>query len=284
MIAADSPDGLAAAVESALAQDYPDVQVVVAAAGFDAAAGPLAHLAIVPRVVVEQVAGAASIGMLLNRGLRRCTGNVSGFLVPPDRLQAHHLDRLVAVMLAGNAAAAHGDRVLVDGGGVLAPDLVPGNPATGSFSLSTLVLPVATAIAVGEFDEKADAAVALWLDRLARRGGVLHVPTVTVEAAARPRAPRCSTPLSRSSGSGRSISTASWWRSTRRRPRSTGACRTSSSGSRSAARRHERTGVRAPRPVGRGRELPVRSLHARPDRERDAGRASRSTEGPGGSK
>ena len=58
---------------------------------------------------------------------------------------------------------------------MLAPDLVPGNPATGSFSLSTLVLPVATAIAVGEFDEKAEAAVALWLDR-SRGGGVAARP------------------------------------------------------------------------------------------------------------
>ena len=245
VIAATSPDGLAAAVESALAQDYPDVQVVVAAAGFDAAAGPLAHLASVPRLVVEQVAGAASIGMLLNRGLRRCTGNVLGFLVPPDRLQAHHLDRLVAVMLAGNAAAAHGDRCPRRRGRRARARPRSREPRDGGASRSRpSCCPSRTAIAVGEFDEKADAAVALWLDRLARRGGVLHVPTVTVEARGAPaRAPRCSTPRSRSSGSGRSTSTARWWRSTRRRPRSTGACRTSSSGSRSAARRHERAGT-----------------------------------------
>jgi SAM-dependent methyltransferase len=181
-VPAASAAGLRAAVESALSQDYPDVEVVVASALPEAAvAAEIGHLS-TPRLLVERAPAGATEAALLNLALRRCTGNLLGFLVPPDRLQCHHLDRLVAGLLAAGSDCAHGDRVLLDGSGVLAPDLVPGNPATAAFSLSTLVLRSAVALELGPFDVSSDVAVPAWLGRLAKGFSIVHVPTVTVEA------------------------------------------------------------------------------------------------------
>jgi hypothetical protein len=184
VIPAASAGGLRQAVESALSQDYPDVEVVVATALDDVAlADALGHLRGIGRLRLERVAAPAPAAALLNAGLRGSTGNLLGFLLPPDRLQVHHLDRVVAGLLAAGADAAHGDRMLLDGSGVLAPDLVPGNPKTALFSLSTLVIRSAVALELGPFDVASDVAAPRWLEALARRFQVLHVPIVTVESA-----------------------------------------------------------------------------------------------------
>ena len=60
---------------------------------------------------------------------------------------------------------------------MLAPDLVPGNPAAAAFSLSTLVVHERdVALELGPFDAASDVAVALWLEKLARRVRVAARP------------------------------------------------------------------------------------------------------------
>jgi SAM-dependent methyltransferase len=184
VVPAPTAEGLRAAVESALSQDYPDVEVVVAtSAAADDVGAALSHLSGVARLRVVSEPAARTVAALMNAGMRASMGNVLGFVVPPDRLQCHHLDRIVAGLLASGADAAHGDRLLLDGGGVLAPDLAPGSPAAAAFSASTLVMRSAAALALGPLDAASDVAVPTWLDALAKRHRVFHVPSVTVESA-----------------------------------------------------------------------------------------------------
>jgi hypothetical protein len=157
----------------------------------EAVAAELGHLRDVARLAVVRVAGAPDLATLLNEGLRACRSNLVGFAIPPERLEGQHLDKVVAGLLAAGADAAHGDRLLLDGRGVMAPDLVPGIPATSAFSLSTLVMRIETAHDTGAFDGS-DVGIARWLGRLAERFQVVHVPVVTVEA---PSAPHGGAPV-----------------------------------------------------------------------------------------
>jgi SAM-dependent methyltransferase len=189
VVPAASTSGLRAAVESVVAQDYPDVEAVVATGlGTAETTAELGHLSGIARVRLVQVPGRPALPALLNEGLRACRSNLVGFAVPPDRLEGQHLDRLVAGLLASGADGAHGDRVLLDGSGVLAPDLAAGDPSTSTFSPSTLILRIEAAHDAGAFDVQAapGLAVARWLGELAARFHVVHVPVATVETGARP--------------------------------------------------------------------------------------------------
>ncbi len=186
-VVAQGIEGLRTTVESALTQDYPDVHVVVVSTLDDAALEwALGDLRQIERLVILRAPHGTSPVDMLATGFVNCRGNVIGAVVAGDRLECHHVDRLVASLLASGADAVHGDRMLLDGSGVVGPDLVPGNPVSSAFSLSTMLFHSATLLRMGAPEPNTDEPIKRWLTRLVATQRVVHVPVVTVDS---PHAP-----------------------------------------------------------------------------------------------
>jgi hypothetical protein len=140
VIPAPDTRGLRDAVESALAQDYPHVEPVVAtcapAEAVDAVLAPFRGIERLRVVVVDERVDDVR---LLQEGFGVARGTLIGFILPGDRLMAQHVDRLASEIYASGAGAVYGNAVLLDGSGMLVPKLSPGNPGGGAFPLSCLL-------------------------------------------------------------------------------------------------------------------------------------------------
>ena len=129
----DDPSLCRIAADSALTQDYPDVEVIVSSSSSaEALRGAFDGLFMGDRLRLIPQAPDSSLGVLLNRGCMEGRGDVIAFLLEGDRYQTHHLDRMVAQLQIGGVEAVHGDVLLAETGHVLCPDVVPDDPATGS--------------------------------------------------------------------------------------------------------------------------------------------------------
>lgn len=176
--------GLRDAVEGALTQDYPAVEVVVAAADPAAARAELAPFSGVDRLRIVDAAGLSG-GALWNAAFSACRGGVLAAARPDERQLPRHLERLVAALLASGADAAHGDLLRGADGAVEAPELAPYDAGATTLSLSTLVGHQAAFLRTGPCDPGEDGA-AQWLARFARCNRALHVPVASV-VSRRPR-------------------------------------------------------------------------------------------------
>ncbi len=179
VVAGASRDDLLASAESALTQDYPEVEVLVSAPG--PLAPTFSRLVMGERLrLLDQPAGATA-GACLNRAALAARGGIIAFLSGGERFLGHHLDLLIAHLGASGQDAVHGDRLLVTGEGVAGPDIHPGEPSSLSASLSTLVARRDFLVGVGAFEEEeGDLAPLRWLLKAARSGRIDHVREVTV--------------------------------------------------------------------------------------------------------
>lgn len=181
VIPAPDTRGLRDAVESALAQDYPHVEAVVATcAPAEAVDAVLAPFRGIERLRVVRVAEGVDEVRLLQEGFGAARGTLIGVILPGDRLMAQHVDRLASEIYASGAGAVYGNVVLLDGAGVLVPKLSPGNPGGGAFPLSCLLARDAALMAGGAIRAGEPHALSEWLARFARRSAPRHVPVATV--------------------------------------------------------------------------------------------------------
>lgn len=180
IVAGHDAEEVRTAAESALTQDYPDVEVVVAASCPLEPA--LDRLRMGERLVPVEAPKGTGIGALLNQGCLRARGELVAFLLAPERFQAHHLDRLVATLVGGGHPAVHGDRLQLTGEGVVGPDVAPVSPATRGCSLSTVLARRAWLHELGAFAEhEGDSAPLEYMVRMARAQGLFHVREASVE-------------------------------------------------------------------------------------------------------
>lgn len=180
LLAGGPDEALLAAAESALTQDYPDVEVIAAAA--DPPSPGWERLRMGERLRRVACGPDAGLGAAFNRAAMSSRGAVFAFALAGDRFLAHHVDRMVAELLVSGAEAVHGDRILLAAGGVAGPDIAPGGPLPAAASLSTLVARRGFLHAVGAFDEAAgDRAPSDYLRRVAATGKLVHVREATVE-------------------------------------------------------------------------------------------------------
>ncbi len=178
-----APDvrGLRDAVESALAQDYPLVEAVVATCAPEAeVAAVLAPFSGIARLRVVRVEGGVDEVRLLQEGFGAARGTLIGVVLPGDRLMAQHVDRLASDLYASGAGAVYGNVVMLDGSGVFVPKLSPGNPGGAAFPLSCLLARDSALMAGGPIRAGEPHALSEWLARFARRAVPRHVPVATV--------------------------------------------------------------------------------------------------------
>lgn len=181
VIPAPTIDGLRDAVESALAQDYPHVETVVAtSAPRDVVDRCLAPFAGIARLRVVYVASGADEVRLLQEGFGSARGTLIGVVLPGDRLMAHHVDRLASEIYASDSGAVFGNALLLDGSGVLVPKLSPGNPGGGGFPLTCLLARDKALMSGGPIRAGEPHALSEWLARFAREVRPRHVHVVTV--------------------------------------------------------------------------------------------------------
>ncbi len=181
VIPAPSTDGLRDAVESALAQDYPHVEVVVATCApkteVDAYLAPFSGI---DRLRLVFVATGADEVRLLQEGFGAARGTLIGVVLLGDRLMAQHVDRLASELHASDAGAVFSNALLLDGSGVLVPKLAPGNPGGGGFPLSCLLARDRALMSGGPIHAGEPHALSEWLARFARAVRPRHVHVVTV--------------------------------------------------------------------------------------------------------
>ncbi len=183
LVAGADVDALRQSAESALTQDYPYLEVVVAAAASEAELTAAFHELIMPdRLHLFAYGPDATPGTCLNLGGLETRGDVIGFLEAGDRYMPRHIDRMVAALVSGDAIGVHGDHLSKSAGGVVGVDVIPDDPQSTGASLSTLVADKKLMIPCGPFDDKSDAAVGFrFLVRLARLQPLIHIREVTVE-------------------------------------------------------------------------------------------------------
>jgi hypothetical protein len=183
LVAGSDLAALRQSAESALTQDYPDLEIVVAAAASEEdLKGAFSGLQMPDRLRLFAYGAGATPGACLNLGGLETRGEVMGFLEAGDRYMPRHIDRMVRALQAGDAIGVHGDHISRVAKGVVGPDVIPDDPQTIGASLSTLVANKNLMIPCGPFDDASDAAVGFrFLVRLARLQPLIHVREVTVE-------------------------------------------------------------------------------------------------------
>ncbi|HMS15860.1 MAG TPA: methyltransferase domain-containing protein [Planctomycetota bacterium] len=113
LVAADTDEDLRVSAESAVTQDYPAVEVLVASPGSREA---LQHLRDFSRVRHIETGAGATLGERLNRAAQASRGSLIAFAIRGDRLCLHHLDRLTSLLpLAQKPAALSGSLDLATG-------------------------------------------------------------------------------------------------------------------------------------------------------------------------
>lgn len=186
LVSGSDLNALRQSAESALTQDYPNVEVVVAAAASEPALKEaFANLQMPERLRLFAYGADATPGACLNLGGLETRGDVMGFLLAGDRYMPRHIDRMVCALQSGDAIGVHGDHISTVAEGVVGVDVIPDDPRSTGASLSTLVANKKLMIPCGPFDDEPDAAVSFrFLIRLARLQPLLHVREVTVETSA----------------------------------------------------------------------------------------------------
>lgn len=176
---------LVLAAESALVQDHPDVQVVVAGP-IDPGGAGWKRLQMGDRLTLLPLEGGGE-GLYLNRAAAHVQSEWVGFCLGGDRLMADHVGRLLAQAHVTGRDLIRADQLLEEEGLVLAEDLRPGNPASAAVRLTTVLVRAPAALENGPFiEDKTGLAPSDWLGRLAARLEVEHLAEVT----SRSRAPR----------------------------------------------------------------------------------------------
>lgn len=181
LVVGEEAESLRASIETALTQDYPDTELVVATslprdlllAGLDM--GSRLKFVALPR--------GSSTGCALNRAAMQASGACVGFLLAPDRLLAQHVDRLVAGLALSGADLAVAD-ALLGSGAVVRVDWRAGNPALASLPLSAVLVRSEVALACGAFAEDESDAALRWLHRLAQSKRAVPVREVTLRCPA----------------------------------------------------------------------------------------------------
>ncbi len=182
LVVGEEAESLRASLESALTQDYPETEVVVATSL--AREEVLAGLDMGARLKFVALPRGSSTGCALNRAAMQASGACVGFLVAPDRLMAQHVDRLVAARSLSGADVAVADALLGDGS-VLRVDWRVGNPALAALPLSAVLVRSEAALACGAFPEEGSDAPERWLHRLAQSQRAVAVREVTLKCLAR---------------------------------------------------------------------------------------------------
>lgn len=183
LVAGADVSALRQSAESALTQDYPDLEVVVAAAATESdLVAAFTDLQMQDRLRLFAYGEDATPGACLNLGGLETRGEVMGFLEAGDRYMPRHIDRMVSALQSGTSIGVHSDHLSKSVKGVVGVDVIPDDPQTVGASLSTLVADKRLMIPCGPFDDEPDAAVGFrFLIRLARLQPLLHVREVTVE-------------------------------------------------------------------------------------------------------
>lgn len=165
-------------VEAALAQDYPRVEVLLASAS----PADYAGLRMGERFQVVPEAHGLPVPAALNRLAIASKGDLLAFSTSGDVPMSHHVERLVAHLGASSADGVHGDRVLMDGTGVVGPDIRANNPASAGIPLSNFVLRRDFVLRVGAINEDGESSMVSWIQRAAESGRIHHVREVTVKS------------------------------------------------------------------------------------------------------
>ncbi|MSR73965.1 MAG: class I SAM-dependent methyltransferase [Planctomycetes bacterium] len=172
VVTGTSAEDLRASVESALTQDHPDTEVVVAAALPLAAV--LRGLEMGERLKSLELPADTSLGMCINRAAMLATGNHVGFVIAPARLMAHHAERLSGALLLSNAQVVASDVIVLDRG-VIHIDVRPGNPELAALPLTSLLMTVEAALRCGPVADGAAESITAWLLKLVSQESVLAV-------------------------------------------------------------------------------------------------------------
>ncbi len=192
-------DFLREAVDSALAQTYPDVEVIVVDDGSDDG-GKTAAIARSYgdriRYVAKENGGVASA---LNAGIRAMSGDYFSWLSHDDVYLPRKIEIQVALMREeGRDVVLYGDYELIDGASrrIGTERIAPVRPGDFRYALvtrypvngCTVLVPKACFEAVGLFDERLGTTqdYAMWF-ALAARFDFVHVPEILIRSRVHPR-------------------------------------------------------------------------------------------------
>jgi SAM-dependent methyltransferase len=178
LVMGEDAGALRSSIETALTQDYPDTEIVVASSL--ARESVLDGLDMASRLKWVPLAAGTTPGAALNRAAQQASGEMVGFVCAPDLLMAHHVDRLVAALSLSSAQLAVSDALLANAD-VVRVQWRAGNPALSALSLSAVLVRAAAALNCGAFDEVQPDALTLWLHRLAVQAEGVAVHEVTLK-------------------------------------------------------------------------------------------------------
>jgi SAM-dependent methyltransferase len=177
-IPVDDVAGLRDAVEGALALDYENAEVVVAASRPKEAHEALDGLLDVARLRVVDAPGLRR-GALYNAAFLNCGGEIFACALPGDRFFASHADRLLSAMAAEAAEGAFSDALRVRDGATIAGGVESGRGGSTPFFVSGLFATRAACVRTGPFDVDAEDFEARWLRGLAARAKLARVQAAT---------------------------------------------------------------------------------------------------------
>ncbi len=178
VVTGDDAAALRQSVESALTQDHPDTEVVVAAAMPLAAV--LRGLQMGARLKQVELPAGTSLGQCINQAAQQATGNHVGFVVAPALLMAHHAERLSGALLLSGAQVAASDVIVLDRG-VVHIDARAGNPELADLPLSALLMTVAAALRNGPMGDGGAEALNEWVVRLVTQEHVQPVRDASIK-------------------------------------------------------------------------------------------------------
>lgn len=185
LVAGGAEQEILAAAESALAQDYPRVEVLAAAPGFGPAWDRLRMGDRLRRVPVRPD---ASLGEALNLLAAQARGSCLAFCIGGDRLFLHHADLLLARLSLARAGAAIAGFLDPADGSVGLPDPDPARPAALALPLSCVLAEREFLLRVGGMDEREEdrTAESSFLRRVLEAGGAVAVGEATVHSSRPP--------------------------------------------------------------------------------------------------
>ena len=179
IVAAEEGGDLRRSVESALTQDYPHVEVLVAASGLDEGWD---NLQMGDRLQLIPTSPEQSLAARINKAALKASGQYLGFCIGGDRLMVHHADSLVFRIRAGHHQVALAAAIDPLSSTVLLPSKDPATPVLAACSLSQVIASREACVHAGALDEAAGPAETqtTFLQRLVTQGEALCVQETTV--------------------------------------------------------------------------------------------------------